>query len=222
VSRDTTLDTVRALQQLGITGSNPRSFGLSDSPAVPVVQVADISSSTGGEIIEPRAAGGATVTVPASGINVPMFELVAASEGGLVVEDLTLNAWVLSGTPATAVAIEGAWLAAISGARFSGLKGVRIAITANQAASRMMDVGQIQSRSFANTGERPLLIATQSIWLPPDFSLSPNVRWYVPPGGQLTFQMNARRAGGVSPLGNVQFTFREMIGRASAEAGTGT
>ena len=226
--RKVTIDTGRALQQFGVVGA-ARQFELGDGPLVPTIQVADISRSMAGDFIEPRGIVGGALVAPAPGGGSPVVELICASEGGLIVEDVQLSAGNLGGSFFFTDPVEGAWVVDIRGAAFEPRtlpqhKGTRIPLI-NSSALLTLDVGSILTRSFANRGARDDFsminfgIDDDSAWLPPEFRFAPGARWFVPPGGQLFIMMNSVSGPNGDPTATASLTFRELIGRGSPDAG---
>lgn len=231
MARKVTIDTGRALAEYGVVGAN-KQFELGEGPLQPTIVVADISRTIAGEFVEPRAVVGATINNVGSVSfgDAPVLELVCVSEGGLVIEDLRLSTVQLGGGKSFTNQAEGAWLFVVRGASFLPAEvpadpGVRVEIFPVVVGVPAANVGSIPVRSFVNKGTMAVGqqnlhgLTDNDVWLGPNFQLAPGQRWFIPPGAQAYFYFNSDNAAAV-PIGNVQLTWRELLGRGSPQAGT--
>lgn len=217
MARKTTLNTSAVLRELGIVGGEQLSE-IADGPATPVVVISDQSRSFTTETVEPRAIASATITAtgndPISGSpTVPAFVLTSLGAGGIVVDDLRMEALALGGgTPQDASVQHGAFWPSVFRSGGAGQRYPLSTIAGGPSAVPLQNFGQTVVRSRLLIGERGGPAVT-GVAVPASFQVQPGARWFVPAGFDFVIQMNARSDGaGNDPLAAVYCSFREITG----------
>jgi len=211
--RQTTQNTAAILRNLGMTGG--QGFAdIADTPLIPTVQVQDLSKTFLTETVEPRAIATSIVTYTLGvALSIPIFQLLSLGEGGVVIDDLRLEALTLGNGSVFPGVPEGSWVVVSSRDPSTGLD-PRYPVTGGP--TNVVNQGGANVRSVITIGHRDLP-SNFGVFLPPLFQLQPSTRWFVPAGYDLTFQMNSGSDGaGNDPLGFAQISWREVTG-----AGTG-
>ena len=206
--RDTTLNSAALLANLGMTGGEGFS-SLESGPVQPVAVVNDFSSFAT-ERFEPRAVAAAIITYTLGNAGtIPAFKITSLGAGGIVIDDLKLEALVLGSGPAFGTIPEGAWIP-FSMRDIGSPSQTRYPITGGNIA--VLNAGGVDVRSPVAIGHRDGP-GSQGVFLAPDYQLQPGAKWYVPAGYDLVFQMNSESDGaGTDPVGSVQIGWREILG----------
>lgn len=210
---------------LGVEG--PQLPGLSDGDVIPVAQVADVSRSLTAEVIEPRQATMQVLSTEAD-TGGPLgsfvyFSILCRAEGGMIIEDLALDALQFDNTwPRANETFPYGWVvgkASVEGSRIDAQPLPAGVLELQRQGVDLLQMGAIPGRCEVTTvirdtnGAWPHLGAPGRYFLPERFQLAPGMRWYLAPGEQLWFIVNARYslATATNVIAQAYVVWREVL-----------